>query len=117
MDTIAQAIPAAVAAVVAALTPIAWQVGRAVLDYLKQRALLTVQQRLGEAAARIAAEIAAEVAADPGVQAATQQMLDVGAAALNARFAQEVARRGIPRTTLEGMVAGELGKLGVAVKR
>jgi hypothetical protein len=117
METILQALGALLAAVIVALTPRLVALAGAILDFVQQRALLAVQQRLGEGAARIAAEIAAEVHASPDVQAATRAMLEKGVFQLQDRFGETIKTRGIPFGTLSGMLAGELGKLGVAVQK
>lgn len=117
METVLQALWALLAAVIAALTPRFIGLVTAGVDYLQQRALLVAQQRLGEGASRIAGEILAEMRANQEVTAATQAVISAGATTLGVRYAQTVLQRGISRDTLAGMVAGELGKLGVAVRR
>lgn len=117
METVLQALAALLAAVLAALTPRLIGLANAGLDYLRERALLTAQQRLGEGAARVAGEILGEIEASPDVQAATAAMIQAGAVKLGLRFPETVLKRGIAAETLAGMVAGELGKLGVAVRR
>jgi hypothetical protein len=117
MEQIADAAVAVLAAVVTALAPAVIFVGKRYAELLGERAMAEVQSRLGAGASRIAGEIAAEIRGAPGVQAATREMLDAGAHLLAARFADTVERRGVPVSTLRGMVVGELGKLGVAVRK
>ncbi|CAB4579312.1 MAG: hypothetical protein F2563_04105 [Actinobacteria bacterium] len=117
MDQVISALWATVAAAILAAAPIVLRVALAYAELLRQRGWQVLQERLGEGAARIAAEIAAQVAGSPGVQAASRAMVETGALMLRARFEQEVARRGVPLATIEGMLTGELGKRGVVVQR
>lgn len=117
MDEILAAAGALAAASLAALVPIALRVLAGYADLAQQRALEVVQARLGEGAARIAGEIAGQIAASPEVKAASRAMLDTGARVLAGRFADTMAKRGIPVDTLRGMIAGELGKRGIAIER
>ncbi len=96
---------------VAALTALAAYAVKAVRAYADN----LVQERLGAGAARVAGQIAAEVMGDDQVLAATRDMIEAGVDALQARFPQTAGK--LPRETLAGMVAGELGKLGQAVAR
>jgi hypothetical protein len=109
-----------IAVLVALLVPVVGIAGRALVAFShaqSQRALALVQERLGAAAARIAAEIAAEVRTSPTLHNVTEGMLERGAEQLRERFADTAARLRLPDETLAGMIAGELGKLGVSVKR
>ena len=109
-----------VAVLGAVLLPVLGIAGRALVawsDASKQRALAIVQERLGAAAARIAAELAADIASSPAVQRVTDSMLERGAKVLRSRFPDTVRRHDIRHETLAGMVAGELGKIGVSVQR
>lgn len=108
MEQVTQALFGLMAAVIAALGAVAVQAVRAYADNL-------VQARLGAGAARVAGQIAAEVMGDDQVLAATQAMIDAGADALAQRFPDTAGK--LPRETLAGMIAGELGKLGQAVQR
>ena len=117
MDLVVQALWAALAAALTAVVPVGVRLAARYGEVLGERALAEVQRRLGDGAARVAGEIVAELRASPELQAATQAMLQRGAATLAGRFADTVTKRNIPLDTLAGMVAGELGKLGVAVRR
>lgn len=117
MDQVVTALWGVLAAGVSALGWVLIGLLRQAAEAQAQRALLLVQQRLGEGAARIAGEIAGQVLADPALQGATRAMLDAGAAEMQRRFADSVARRGISVDALRGMVAGEVGKLGVGLPR
>lgn len=108
MEQLTDALVGLLVAVLTALAGVAVQLVRAYADNL-------VQQRLGAGAARVAGEIAAHVMGDDRVLAATQAMVDAGAAALRERFPDTAGK--LPHETLAGMVAGELGKLGQAVMR
>ncbi len=108
MEQITQALFGLAAAVIAALAAAGVRAVQAYTDNL-------IQQRLGAGAARVAGEIAAEVMGNDQVLAATDQMIEAGAAALAARFPNTAGK--LPVSTLAGMVAGELGKLGQAVQR
>lgn len=116
MEQFIQALEALATAVVVAAVPILWRVGTVFVQAKTQEAALLVQQRLGDAAARVAGEIAAEIKASPNVQAASKAMVQSGALLLEERFRDTVKKRGIPLDTLGGMVAGELGKLGVPIR-
>lgn len=74
-----------------------------------------VQRRLGDGAARVAGEIAAEVAADPNQTVVTPEQLRDGVQRLRQRFRDTAGAQ--PPEVLEGMVRGELGRLGQAVPR
>lgn len=115
MDQIVAILWAAVAAALAAALPIGLRALGAYGELARQRAAEVVQARLGDAAARIAGEIAGQIAADPNVRAATSAMVETGAQLLAGRFRDTLRARGIPTATVEGMVRGELGKLGVAL--
>jgi len=117
MQTLTQGLEALLLAFFTAVIPILWRAGKAYLALQGQAALLLVQQRLGEGAARVAGEIVAELRADPNIEAVTRGMLDRGAMILAERFRDTVRDRGIEPHVLTGMIAGELGKLGVAVRR
>lgn len=116
MEQVVSALWGLLAAVLATFAAVASQAVRRWAEAEAQRGLAIVQQRLGEGAARVAGEIAASVATNPEIEAATQAMVDVGAEVLCARFADTVAKYGIPLDTLAGMVKGEIGKLGHAVR-
>lgn len=111
-----EAVVSVVAAVAVALAPAARRLLLLGIDLAEQRARLVVQQRLGEAASRVAGAIAAEVASSGG-GAVPQSRIERGAMELASGFAETVQQRGIEPHTLSGMVAGELGKLGVRVAR
>lgn len=117
MDLVVQTLWAALAAALTAVVPVGVRLAARYGEVLGERALAEVQRRLGDGAARVAGEIVAELRASPELQAATQAMLQRGAATLAGRFSDTVTKRNIPMDTLAGMVAGELGKLGVAVRR
>lgn len=115
MDLI-EVVLSAVAAVAVALAPAARRLLLMGIDVAEQRARLVVQQRLGEAASRVAGVIASEIAAGG---TADRHVLDArvehGAMQLASGFAETVRAHGIEPEVLKGMVAGELGKLGVRV--
>jgi hypothetical protein len=117
MDDLWQAALAWVAGVLTIGMRVAWPALKAWADERQQRAWLAIQERLGGAAARLAAEIAAEVAASPEMRAVSQRVVDTAAAKLGVRFGELVTARGIPPSTLSGMVSGELGKLNIAVRQ
>lgn len=117
MDQVLQALGVLLAAVCTAVTPIIAGAVRAWAEAQHQAAMATLQARLGEGAARAAGEILATVRTDPSVQHATQAMVDLAAATLHARFAETIARYKIPADTLRGMIAGEVGKLGLGIVR
>lgn len=102
------------------LVPLIGVAGRALVAVSEantQRALATVQARLGEAAARVAGELVAEINASDTHDVLTPGMIARGADMLRDRFAETVARHGISHETLAGMIAGEAGKLGAALAR
>lgn len=117
MDQIVSALWAVVAAAIAAAVPIGLRALGAYAELARQRAASVVQARLGEAAARVAGEIAGQIAADPNVRAASAAMVQTGTQVLVGRFRETLGARGIPTSTVEGMVRGELGKIGVALPR
>lgn len=117
MDQVTQALWAALAAALTVLVPIGVRLAGRAVELLGERALAEVQARLGVGAARVAGEIVAEMRASPALQAVTQSMLLQGAEKLSRRFPDTVRKHGVPAETLAGMIAGELGKLGVAVAR
>jgi hypothetical protein len=108
MDDLIQALLGLLAAVLTALGAVAVQALRAYADNL-------IQARLGEGAARVAGQIVAEVMAAPDVQAASQAMVDAGVAAMQKRFPDTAGK--MPAETIAGMIAGELGKIGLGVAR
>jgi hypothetical protein len=97
--------------------PIGLRALSAYAELARQRAAEVVQARLGAGAARVAGEIAGSIAADPNVRAATAAMVDAGTQILVGRFRDTLRSKGIPIATVEGMVRGELGKLGVALAK
>lgn len=117
MDQIVATLWAVVAAALAAAVPIGLRALGASAELARQRAAEVVQARLGDAAARVAGEIAGQIAADPNVRAASAAMVQVGTQILVGRFRETLGARGIPTATVEGMVRGELGKLGVALAK
>jgi hypothetical protein len=115
-----QFIEIVVAVLGALLVPVLGIAARALVTFSEaqsQRALALVQERLGAAAARIAAELATNARTSPTLPGVTEGMLERGTEQLRERFSDTAARLGIPDETLAGMIAGELGKLGVSVKR
>lgn len=108
MEDLTQALLGLLAAVVTALAGVAVQAVRAYATNL-------VQERIGAGAARVAGEIAAEVMGNDQVLAATEAMIQAGAAKLAERFPDTAGK--LPSGTLAGMITGELGKLGQAVAR
>lgn len=117
MDLVVQTLWAALAAALTAVVPIGVRLAARYGEVLGERALAEVQRRLGDGAARVAGEIVAELRASPELQAATQSMLLQGAEKLGRRFPDTIRKHGVPAETLAGMIAGELGKLGVGVAR
>src|SRR5687768_13553839 len=117
MDQVVQALWGLAAAVLTALAPIAYRVAHRAAERFAEEALATVQLRLGEGARRVAGEIAAELRANPEVRLATEEMIRRGTLALTTRFADTVQKRGIPAATMQGMIVGELGRLGLGVQR
>jgi hypothetical protein len=115
MDDLWQAALAWVAGVLTIGMRVAWPALKAWADERQQRAWLLVQERLGSAAARIAAEIAAEAAGSEQMREVGRAAIQIAGAQLGNRFRDLVRERGIPPATLEGLVAGELGKLGIQV--
>jgi hypothetical protein len=107
-------------AVLASLAAALWPALRAALREAAaaaaQRALADLQERLSGGASRVAGEVLARARAD-GLDAIPPALIDQGAEALKARYAETVARAGIPDGTLAGMLVGELGKLGASVLR
>lgn len=117
MDEVVNAAWTLLAAVLTALASAAGIWLRAWVEVQRQRAMATLQQRLGEAAGRVAGEILLKVDGDPAVARAAQALVEAGARTLQERFAEQVRKHGIPVATLEGMVAGEVGKLLVGGAR
>lgn len=115
MDALIQALLGLLAAVLTAVGGVAVQALRAYATKLAEEKVNLIQQRIGVGAARVAGEIAAEVMGNDQVLAATDQMIEAGAAALVARFPDTAGK--LPAGTLAGMIAGELGRLGQAVQR
>jgi len=115
MDEIVAALWAVVVAALAAAVLIGMRAIGAYADLARQRAAEVVQARLGQAAARIAGEIAGQIAADPNVRAASA--VEAGARVLVSRFSETLGARGIAAATVEGMVRGELCKLGVGLAK
>lgn len=107
MEQVTQAVFGLLAAVLAALGGVAVQAVRAYAANL-------VQERLGIGAARVAGQIAAEVMGQPDVEVASQAMIDAGVAAMRERFPDTAGK--LSSDTLAGMIAGELGRLGQAVR-
>jgi hypothetical protein len=107
-------------AVLAALAAALWPAIRAALHEAAaaaaQRALADLQSRLSGGASRVAGEIVARARAE-GLEAVPPALIDEGAAALKARYAETIAKAGVSDTTLAGMLVGELGKLGAAAVR
>jgi hypothetical protein len=102
------------------LVPLIGVAGRALVAVAEantQRALATVQLRLGTAAGRIAAELATQVGQGALARTITPGLIEAAAEQLRDRFAETVARHGITDETLSGMIAGELGKIGVSIYR
>lgn len=116
MDHVTEILMAGLAALGAILLPAARAALRAAAQAAAEQAMLTVQERLSGGAGRIAGEVVARVRAE-GLEAVPPAMIDAAADALKARYAETVARANIAPDTLAGMVAGELGKLGMAVRR
>ena len=117
MDDLVAALWAVVAAALAAAIPIGLRALGAYAELAKQQAAGAVQSRLGDAAARVAGEIAGTIAADPTVRAATAAMVQTGTQVLAGRFRETLRAKGISDATVEGMLRGELGKLGVALTK
>lgn len=106
MDQLLQALWGVAAAAVTALAGVAIPIAR---DY----ATNLVQQRLGDGAARVAGEIAAILAGSTDVQDKSRILIAQGANLLLKRYPDTAPKVGFP--TLEGMIRGELGRLGVAL--
>lgn len=117
MDQILAAAGTLLAAVITALVPMILRLVSAQRDLAQQRALEVVQARLGAGAARIAGEIAATVSASPEVRQASRAIIDAYTPILADRFRDTLAKHHIPMNTLHGMIAGELGRQGVAIKQ
>jgi hypothetical protein len=116
MEHITEAAMAALAALAAFLLPVARAALRAAAEAATERALADLQARLAGGAGRVAGELIATARAG-GLEAVPPALIDQGAAMLKARYAETVARAGISDGTLAGMIVGELGRLGAAVKR
>ncbi len=106
MDQLLQAAGTLLAAMLAALALRAIQAAQVYIDNM-------VQQRLGQGAARVAGDIISTVAGDASVQAASQAMIEAGAAQMQRRFPDTAGK--LPVDVVAGMIRGELGKLGQAV--
>lgn len=108
METVIQALWGVAALAVTTL-------GGFAVQAIRQYGMNLIQQRLGVGAARVAGEIVAEVIARPDVQQATDVMLAFGVDKLRERFPDTASKIGAD--TLKGMIAGELGRLGMGVAR
>jgi hypothetical protein len=97
-----------------------WPVLRASLEAAAaaaaQRAMLAMQDRLAGGASRVAGELAARARA-AGLGEVPADMIEDGVAAFQARYAESLAEAKAAPDTPLGMILGELGKLGVAVRR
>lgn len=106
MEQFTQALWGLAAAVVSAA-------GLAILPLIRAYFTNLVQQRLGDGAARVAGEIAAVLNGDPEVEQKLRILIAQGADLLMKRFPGTAPKVG--DQTLQGMIRGELGKLGVAL--
>jgi hypothetical protein len=113
MEQFSQALWGVATATLIALVPVI----RRTLTALFEITLERMQRRLGEGAGRVAGEIIAELQASPEIQVVTEQMLRVAVQSLETRYADTIKRYQIPVSTLQGMIIGELGKLGATVQR
>jgi hypothetical protein len=117
MEQVFEALSGLLAAVLAAAVVALRPLVLAGVEVLRQRALATVQERIGEAAARKAVGIAMEVFDDPQVSAATREMVEAGAVSLRDAFADTAKRHGLPGEVFANILIGELARAGVKVER
>jgi hypothetical protein len=115
MDQVLAAFYGLLAAVLTALASVLVPVVRAWGEAQAQRALATVQQRIGEAAARKAATMVMEIAKDPSVIAASRAVVEAAAAELRDEFQHTARRYGLPPSTFAAVFRGELAKAGVSL--
>ncbi len=116
MDQVIAALWGVLAAFLTALAGALVPLARQWAEAQAQRALATVQQRIGEAAARQAAVIAMEVATNPDLSAASREAVELLAGDLRARFADTARKYALPPGTFTTILTGELAKAGVRVK-
>lgn len=117
MEDVTQAALGLLAAVLTALASIMIRAATTWVEVLRQRAMLLVQERLGQGAARAAGDVVSQLVGDPSVTRATQEMVDTAASALALKFQDTLQAHKIPTTAIRDMVLGELGKMGVRVGR